>query len=293
MLQLTRARSPVRTAGETCGHGDAGSAGHRQGTNTPPTQGPGVQGVSGRAASPCRTQSRRDCISAPSALVFSVADHAVSSTPLLHVWRVGGRGLSRASRAAAPLLRPPLAMRFWSGRYAGIGVRASCICVRIAQKCVSALLHSGALMPASVRSQVRRSLGERPRAVSQDRASDRVWQGRVVLRVNTNTDTNGGSGAVSASKRATKIAELEEKLRQLKAREQAVEARRRSLESRRARKADTRRKILVGAVVLARVERGEIAAADLRGWLDAALTREDDRQLFNLTGGTARASNDH
>jgi len=98
---------------------------------------------------------------------------------------------------------------------------------------------------------------------------------------------------MSTSKRAVKIAELEEKLRQLKAREQAVEARRRGLESRRARRADTRRKILVGAVVLARVERGEIAAADLRGWLDAALTREDDRQLFNLTGGTARASNDH
>ena len=98
---------------------------------------------------------------------------------------------------------------------------------------------------------------------------------------------------MSASRRATKIAELEEKLRQLKAREQAVESRRRSLESRRTRKADTRRKILVGAVVLARVERGEIAATDLRVWLDAALTREDDRQLFDLTGGTARASDHH
>jgi hypothetical protein len=87
---------------------------------------------------------------------------------------------------------------------------------------------------------------------------------------------------MNASKRATKIAELEEKLRQLKAREQAVEARRRSLESRRARKADTRRKILVGAIVLGRVERGEIAAADLRGWLDHALTRADDRELFHL-----------
>jgi len=84
------------------------------------------------------------------------------------------------------------------------------------------------------------------------------------------------------STRLSKIAELEEKLRQLKAREQAVEARRRSLESSRARKADTRRKILVGAVVLARVERGDIAAADLRGWLDQALTRGDDRELFGL-----------
>ena len=84
------------------------------------------------------------------------------------------------------------------------------------------------------------------------------------------------------TKRATQIAQLEERLRQLKAREQAVEARRRTLESRRQRKDDTRRKILVGAVVLARVERGESPAADLRRWLDQSLTREDDRRLFEL-----------
>jgi hypothetical protein len=64
--------------------------------------------------------------------------------------------------------------------------------------------------------------------------------------------------------------------------EQAVEARRRTLESRRSCKADTRRKILVGAIVLARVERGEIAEAELRRWLDGAATRSDDRALFNL-----------
>jgi hypothetical protein len=94
----------------------------------------------------------------------------------------------------------------------------------------------------------------------------------------------------AGSKRLEKIAELEAKLRQLKERQQAVEARRRTLESRRERKADTRRKILVGAIVLAKVERGDIAAADLRRWLDAGLTRQDDRQLFDLPGGTARAS---
>ena len=86
-------------------------------------------------------------------------------------------------------------------------------------------------------------------------------------------------------KRVEKIAQLEEKLRQLKAREQAVEARRRTLESRRSRKADTRRKILVGAIVLARVERGEMAEAELRQWLNAALSREDDRHLFGLSVG--------
>jgi hypothetical protein len=87
---------------------------------------------------------------------------------------------------------------------------------------------------------------------------------------------------MSATKRATQIAQLEEKLRQLKAREQAVEARRRSLESRRARKDDTRRKILVGAIVLAKVEQGEFPEARLRSWLDAALARDDDRGLFGL-----------
>jgi hypothetical protein len=88
---------------------------------------------------------------------------------------------------------------------------------------------------------------------------------------------------MNTTKRATQIAALEEKLRQLKEREQAVEARRRTLDSRRARKADTRRKILVGAIVLAKVERGELAQADLQRWLDLALTRPDDRVLFALT----------
>jgi hypothetical protein len=85
------------------------------------------------------------------------------------------------------------------------------------------------------------------------------------------------------SKRGVQIAALEEKLRQLKALEQAIEARRRSLESRRRRKDDTRRKILVGAIVLARVEQGRLPEAELREWLDQALTREDDRGLFGLS----------
>jgi hypothetical protein len=45
-----------------------------------------------------------------------------------------------------------------------------------------------------------------------------------------------------------------------------------------------RRKILVGAIVLAKVEQGVIQESVLRSWLDAALTREDDRALFGLKG---------
>ena len=72
----------------------------------------------------------------------------------------------------------------------------------------------------------------------------------MIVRV----DERGAAG----SKRLAKISELEAKLKQLKERQQAVETRRRTLESRRERKADTRRKILVGAIVLAKVEHGEI-----------------------------------
>ena len=87
---------------------------------------------------------------------------------------------------------------------------------------------------------------------------------------------------MSTLKRTDRIAQLEEKLRQLKERQQAVEARQRTLESRRKRKDDTRRKILVGAIVLAKVEQGELDAGLLRGWLDQSLNRDDDRRLFGF-----------
>jgi len=82
--------------------------------------------------------------------------------------------------------------------------------------------------------------------------------------------------------REDRIAALETRLRQLKCQQMRVEARRRYLASRLERKADTRRKILVGAVVLAKVEQGVLQNATLRGWLDGALTRSDDRELFGL-----------
>ena len=98
------------------------------------------------------------------------------------------------------------------------------------------------------------------------------------------TVTKGIDAGAVGSKRRARIAELEAKLRQLKERQQAVEARRRTLESRRERKADTRRKILVGAIVLAKVERGEMDRTLLGRWLEQGLVREDDRMLFGLVG---------
>ena len=84
------------------------------------------------------------------------------------------------------------------------------------------------------------------------------------------------------SKLGDRIGTLERKLRELKVRQGRIEARQRSRAQAQARKDDTRRKILVGALVLARVEQGRFAESDLREWLDAALTRADDRALFGL-----------
>ena len=79
-----------------------------------------------------------------------------------------------------------------------------------------------------------------------------------------------------------RIETLETKLQQLKVRQQRIAARRAALLSSRARKDDTRRKILVGAVILAKVEQGDFDERQLKRWLDKALTRADDRALFGF-----------
>jgi molecular chaperone GrpE (heat shock protein) len=79
-----------------------------------------------------------------------------------------------------------------------------------------------------------------------------------------------------------RINDLQTKLQQLKAQQQRIDAKARALASRRTREQDTRRKLLVGATVLALVERDVIDHDDLQAWLDAELTREDDRALFDL-----------
>ena len=79
-----------------------------------------------------------------------------------------------------------------------------------------------------------------------------------------------------------RIAGLEEKLQQLKVRQARAEARKRALLSRRVRKDDTRRKILAGAIVLGKVASGELDGKRFREWLDQALTRAEDRALFEL-----------
>ena len=79
-----------------------------------------------------------------------------------------------------------------------------------------------------------------------------------------------------------RIAALETKLKQEKAKKQQIEARKRAALAKVSRQQDTRRKILVGAAILAKVERGEWPQDKLLALLDASLTRADDRALFDL-----------
>jgi hypothetical protein len=79
-----------------------------------------------------------------------------------------------------------------------------------------------------------------------------------------------------------RILTLQERLSQLKARQVRAEARKRALLSRRARKDDTRRKILAGAIVLTKVNAGDLDPKTFQQWLDQALIRDDDRALFEL-----------
>jgi hypothetical protein len=79
-----------------------------------------------------------------------------------------------------------------------------------------------------------------------------------------------------------RIEATELRLKKLRAQRQQLEARKRAEESKRKRSDDTRRKILVGAAILAKVERGEWPQARLLEMMSKTLTRPDDRALFGL-----------
>lgn len=93
------------------------------------------------------------------------------------------------------------------------------------------------------------------------------------------------ANAIDGDKMATldeRIATLEEKLKQQKAKKQQLEDRKKTIESKKRRTQENRKKVLVGAIVLARVERGDWPEAKLMAMLDAALVRKDERALFSL-----------
>ena len=74
-----------------------------------------------------------------------------------------------------------------------------------------------------------------------------------------------------------KAKEIERKMASVRAKQQAEQ-----------RKLDTRKKVLVGAMVLEQVERGEWPRERFTAAMDRFLTRDNERELFDLppkTGG--------
>lgn len=79
-----------------------------------------------------------------------------------------------------------------------------------------------------------------------------------------------------------KIAAQIEKLRQLKEQKAKAERRVKAAVQKQERAKDTRRKILLGAMLLEKLKRGEADANRLRSDLEPFLKRNADRELFGL-----------
>ena len=74
-----------------------------------------------------------------------------------------------------------------------------------------------------------------------------------------------------------------EKLNVLKARKQAIVARAKTLESKKTRAEDTRKKVLIGAAVLAENENNPEGQERTKQMMDKFLIRNNDRKLFELS----------
>lgn len=79
---------------------------------------------------------------------------------------------------------------------------------------------------------------------------------------------------------------LLEKLEQLKVREQKAKALEQSRLSATQRRQDTRRKVLLGAWALSKMERDPGFKAAHMSEISTFLVRQNDRALFGLSGGT-------
>jgi hypothetical protein len=88
--------------------------------------------------------------------------------------------------------------------------------------------------------------------------------------------------ATNLEKAQQRVKDLENKLKQAKALKQKAEARIKTIEAKQKRADDTRRKILVGAAILAKIGRGEWPKDKMLEMMGQQLTRTDDRALFDL-----------
>ena len=95
--------------------------------------------------------------------------------------------------------------------------------------------------------------------------------------------------ATNIEKAQQRVKDLEDKLKQAKALKQKAEARVKTAEAKQKRADDTRRKILVGAAILSKVERGEWPKDKMLEMMGQQLTRADDRALFGLAAAAPKA----
>lgn len=84
------------------------------------------------------------------------------------------------------------------------------------------------------------------------------------------------------SKIEATITALENQLKQVKALKQKIEARKKTLASKKTRAADTKKKILIGALMLEKMDQQEETKIRILAELDQFLTRDSDRALFDL-----------
>lgn len=81
-------------------------------------------------------------------------------------------------------------------------------------------------------------------------------------------------------KRVELIADLEEKKRKVAKKLAELKLEQRSAVSKSKRTKDNRRKILIGAMILARVRNGQLPEAEVRAWLTAFLQKPEEQDLF-------------
>jgi lipid II:glycine glycyltransferase (peptidoglycan interpeptide bridge formation enzyme) len=101
----------------------------------------------------------------------------------------------------------------------------------------------------------------------------------------------------SPEQRLQELQEQQEKLeRELKQRRARIVRQKKQQQAKlmnQQRKADTRRKVLIGAAILARVQSGEMRDDQLTAMMDNYLERDDDRALFDLPpSGSSEATNE-
>jgi len=85
---------------------------------------------------------------------------------------------------------------------------------------------------------------------------------------------------------------VDEMIRKEEDRKAQAEARLQRLKARKmqeARKRETKRKILIGAMVLDRIERGKVSEKLIWADMDQFLTRDHERALFDLPPRTAQS----